>query len=323
MALLPELARDSHLDTHVAPEHCIHSFVESPTITRREVWKRTKHIGTGGFGTVWLETCIQGHEKEDGALRAVKVLQLPPGAQVDPQRGIITYGRELEALAKFSHKKYSRCFVKFHGWYEHASTVSICLDYLPLGDLRTFLAKRSDPRLPEPEVQQIISQVLDGLVFMHTGGFAHRDLKPSNILIQTPGPDSWWVKLSDFGLSKRTEETRGATGPLGTPGFMAPELLGLVPNAPKTSNGIKWCPADLWCLGETAFQLLTGKPTFPDLGTLAEYGGGRCEFPASKLHDAMASLAMVEFVSMIMFADYTQRPTAEAASAHRWLQDYK
>ncbi|KAJ2981225.1 hypothetical protein NUW58_g6740 [Xylaria curta] len=212
------------------------------------------------------------------------------------------------------HAVYSRCFVKSYGWYEHASSISICLEYFPLGDLRSFIAKRADPKLPEPEAQQIISQVLDGLVFMHAEGFAHRDLKPANIVIKSCGLDNWWVKLSDFGLSKRTEVTRGATALQGTPGFMAPELWRLVANDHESRIG-KWCATDLWCLGEIAFQLVTGKATFTDPRTLAAYARGECEFPVSELHEGVASPAMVDFVTAIMLADYTQRPSAQVGAA--------
>ncbi|KAH8161060.1 hypothetical protein CIB48_g7180 [Xylaria polymorpha] len=318
--VLPELARDSHLVTRMTSDYCVHFFAETPTVTRKEVWKRTKRIGAGGFGTVWLEKCIEGQESGNDKYRAVKVLRLPSSAQA--QDAIAQCGRELEALAKFSQRKYSRCFVKSYGWYEHASSVSICLEYLPLGDLQAFIAKRADSKLPEPEAQQIISQVLDGLVFMHAEGFAHRDLKPANILIKSYGPDNWWVKLSDFGLSKRTEVTRSATALQGTPGFMAPELWGFLPDDHK-SGIVMWCSADLWCLGEIAFQLVTGKATFLNPGALAKYARGESEFPVSELQKAMVSPAMVDFVTATMLADYSQRPTAEIASTHRWLRELK
>jgi serine/threonine protein kinase len=52
------------------------------------------------------------------------------------------------------------------------------MEYFPLGDLQTYLNDADQP-LPETEVQQIVYQILEGLKFMHTNGFAHRDIKPA------------------------------------------------------------------------------------------------------------------------------------------------
>jgi serine/threonine protein kinase len=67
------------------------------------------------------------------------------------------------------------CFVKSFGWYENHESVFIAMEYFPLGDLQNYLSLP----LAEKEVQQITSQVLEGLSFMHDNGFAHRDLKPT------------------------------------------------------------------------------------------------------------------------------------------------
>jgi len=104
---------------------------------------------------------------------------------------------------------------------------------------------------------------------------------------------------------------------------MAPEILGLfVPSGSKSLPRIgMWSAADIWCVGETAFQLVAGEPSFPDMGTLTRYAFGRSEFPTFKLRHVMASPAMVDFVTATMIADYTQRPTAQTASGHEWLRD--
>lgn len=218
------------------------------------------------------------------------------------------------------------------------------MEYLPSGDLQAFIAKRANAMLPEPEVQQITSQVLDGLVFMHVEGFAHRDLKPAvsivaatvsgkpaahvrfvwtqNILIKSHGADNWWVKLSDFGLSKRTQASLGVSGLQGTPGFMAPELWGYVAND-QPSRTASWYAADLWSLGEVAFRLATGRPTFPRSEMLAKYTLGQCDFPAVELKNATVSQEMVDFITGTMLANYTQRPTAETALAYPWLRDMR
>jgi serine/threonine protein kinase len=69
--------------------------------------------------------------------------------------------------------------VKSFGWFENDESVFIAMEYFPLGDLQNYLSLP----LPENEVKQITSQVLEGLTFMHDNGFAHRDLKPTVSLV--------------------------------------------------------------------------------------------------------------------------------------------
>jgi len=65
--------------------------------------------------------------------------------------------------------------VRSSGWYENDTSIFIAMEYFSYGDLQNYLLS---PIL-EGEVQQITSQVLEGLSFMHDNGFVHRDLKPT------------------------------------------------------------------------------------------------------------------------------------------------
>lgn len=205
------------------------------------------------------------------------------------------------------------------------------MEYLPLGDLRAYLARQSQPWVPEAEAKQIISQVLEALKFMHVEGFAHGDLKPANILIKSHAPDGWWVKLSDLGLSRRIEATRGSVGVQGTPGFIAPELYGFQQSETKMSEdgqGMRrefWYSADVWATGETAFQLVTGKATFQNVAMLARYARSECEFPASVLEQSPChpSSDLVGFVMLLMLADPSQRPTVSTACDQPWIVELK
>ncbi|MCJ1424382.1 hypothetical protein MMC29_002270 [Sticta canariensis] len=138
------------------------------------------------------------------------------------------------------------------------------MEYLPNGDLHQYL---SSP-LPEKESQQIVLQILEGLQFMHDFGFAHRDLKPANILIVCKGPD-WWVKIADFGISKRaTEGHTVLRTQIGTPAFAAPEVLGCF-QLDDTSIDSYTNAVDIWSLGVMIFRILTSKPPFKDQHRLA------------------------------------------------------
>src|SRR5271168_4473359 len=104
MPPISDLVRDSKLDTTFDGEYTLHVYyVSGASLRQRKVrkeerWKQDRHLGTGSFGTVWL----QKSETEDGVVqdRAVKEIRKRPG-----ENRMVDYGRELEAIAKFSHPK--------------------------------------------------------------------------------------------------------------------------------------------------------------------------------------------------------------------------
>jgi serine/threonine protein kinase len=75
--------------------------------------------------------------------------------------------------------QYSKYFVRSLGWYFSIDATSLCIamEYLPEGDLRTYL--ETNLPLTEAECHEIVGQVSKGLQIMHREGFAHRDIKPA------------------------------------------------------------------------------------------------------------------------------------------------
>ncbi|KAL1859507.1 hypothetical protein Daus18300_009652 [Diaporthe australafricana] len=117
------------------------------------------------------------------------------------------------------------------------------MEYCEHGDLNKYIKSRG--KLTEKETKDITWQVLGGLSLMHEAKFAHRDIKPANILIKSRPPAEWWVKLCDLGLSKRAEDSASATVMRGTPGFMAPEKLGLNSEGTNGVDEVDPFPADM------------------------------------------------------------------------------
>jgi len=136
-----------------------------------------------------------------------------------------------------------------------------------------------------------------------------------NILIQTMPPMDWVVKVCDLGLSKRSEDIAGATTMRGTPGFMPPEFLGFSGN-PRTADAFM---ADMWCLGETVFQAITGRPTFESIADLARYQTGAVAFPDGALRQVGATEAAISFVQLLMMPRPWERLTAPMALDHPWM----
>ncbi|KAK0649170.1 kinase-like domain-containing protein [Cercophora newfieldiana] len=316
--ILPDIVLDTKLESDVYANYTVHhvfdALTQSPGVRPRkttERWDRGRELGSGGFGTVWLENCTSGRSK--GKLRAVKEIRcrVPDGAT--PSSECV---RELEAIGKFSQAPYRRCFVQSFGWYETDSTVFVAMEYMEHGDLQDFMTR---PLATEDAIH-ITKQILEGIAFMHSFSFTHRDLKPRNILVQTPGP-SWWVKIADFGITKRVHEATGLTTVVGTPAYMAPEIQGIYPladfNAGLQSKEYT-SAVDIWAIGAMAFHIVTGRPAFSipqDLFTYVVMG-----MPLKFLDDFGPEDEFRNFIEKVMAASARLRISAQEALQHPWIQ---
>ena len=113
---------------------------------------------------------------------------------------------------------------------------------------------KDNKQVPLNQIWVFVSQMVQGLEYLHSQEVVHRDLKPANIMVETRGEETV-VKVADFGLAKRVggEQSTGLTGTGHMPGtfhYMAPEQL----------DGLDITAAtDVYALGLIAHELLTGK----------------------------------------------------------------
>jgi serine/threonine protein kinase len=115
---------------------------------------------------------------------------------------------------------------------------------------------KSYGKFPENLVGVYMTQILQGLQYLHDQGVIHRDIKGANILTTKDGK----VKLADFGVS--TSTLAGADKEaqvVGTPYWMAPEIIQLSGATPAS---------DIWSLGCTVIELLEGKPPYHKLAPM-------------------------------------------------------
>ncbi|KAH6981193.1 kinase-like domain-containing protein [Ilyonectria sp. MPI-CAGE-AT-0026] len=285
------------------------------TRQKREIWIHKQDLGYGGYGFVQLQL----KEAPDPGLpqyRAVKSIRV---SENDFRSKRSQYVRELESLAKFSHEKYTDFFVKFSGWYASPGWIHIAMEYFELGDLQKYLSdaqKCPNNRLPEDQVLDIASQVLNALSMMHGELFAHRDLKPANILIKSHPPDPWWVKMCDLGLSKRIGDFSGSTMVPGTRNFMPPEILGFIGDSKAADPYL----GDMWSFGETIFQALTGQPTFDNPTSINRYCNDQIQFPDAALRDLGVNEDAIGFIGSVMNSNPSKRLTADEALGHCWIK---
>jgi hypothetical protein len=129
---------------------------------------------------------------------------------------------------------------RLHDVFEASGQVFLVMEHAAGGTLRTTLAGRR-ARDPVADARAVIA----GLAAIHRAGLVHRDLKPENILRLGDGR----IVISDFGLSRAIEQATATTAGLGTPGYLAPEILvgGKVDQA-----------SDVWSLGVVLHEILAG-----------------------------------------------------------------
>ena len=134
------------------------------------------------------------------------------------------------------------------------------MEYLPLGNLQDQ-HKRSP--VTKIEIPKLVLQGLEALNYLHSlsDPITHRDIKPENILVQGRGTD-FYIKLSDFGLSKDTPTLKTQCGMLL---YLAPEIkITMVYEEDETLEHTSYYDSkvDVWSLGVVALRYLCRLPNY-------------------------------------------------------------
>lgn len=178
------------------------------------------------------------------------------------------------------------------------------------------LINRSGGRLEEERARELFSQLVEALRMIHDNGFCHRDVKPENVIVCADGN----LKLIDFGLAKGVESAK--TRAIGTPDYMAPELLTKSDedgNAIETRYDAK--AVDVWASGVMLYIMLTGRYPFQDPNrpnnvktTLQNVSSGKMiPFTVHVSNEAQ------NLIQMMLDPNPTTRITLQDVSEHEWV----
>ncbi|MBT8136929.1 MAG: CHASE2 domain-containing protein [Gammaproteobacteria bacterium] len=200
-----------------------------------------KEIGKGAMGTVYL-----GRDPKINRVVAIKTIALSEEFDDDElQTAKDRFFREAESAGRLNHPD----IVTVYDAGEEHDLAYIAMEFLKGEHLNGHT--RPDGLLPTDKVLQIISRAAEALGYAHKEGVVHRDIKPANIMYDPVTDD---VKITDFGVARITDSSKTKTGiVLGTPSYMSPEQL-----SGQTVTG----RSDLFSLGVTLYQLLTGQLPF-------------------------------------------------------------
>ena len=220
--------------------------IELPEFGR---YKIERELGRGAMGVVYL-----GQDPKINRQVAIKTLDYTqfPTAELKSLKS--RFLREAEAAGRLSHSN----IVTVYDVGEEEGFAFIAMDYVNGEPLSNYT--RADNLLPVDEVYKIIATVAKALDYAHSQKIVHRDIKPGNIMYDVNNKK---LKITDFGIARITDSVKTRTGSfMGSPSYMAPEQM---------SGAHVDGRADIYALGVSFYQLLTGKLPFDadSLGNLA------------------------------------------------------
>jgi serine/threonine-protein kinase len=192
-------------------------------------------IGTGAMGVV-----LRAFDERLGRSVALKVIR--PTLASPAFREL--FQKEARAMALVSHPN----VVVIHSFGEHVGVPYFVMELVHGSSLDTIL--HAQKPLALPFALGLLDQACRGLSAIHEAGTVHRDVKPANLLVDRDSR----LHIGDLGLAAPYGQDTKLGQVVGTPGYMAPEIL--------SGQGEATPASDLYSLGCVAYEVLVGKPPF-------------------------------------------------------------
>ncbi|PKU34690.1 serine threonine-protein kinase 17b [Limosa lapponica baueri] len=179
------------------------------------------------------------------------------------------------------------------------------------GEIFDLCVPDLDDRIGERDIIRLIRQILEGLCCLHENNIVHLDLKPQNILLSSINPLGD-VKIVDFGMSRKLENSSELRQIMGTTEYLAPEILNYDPITTAT---------DMWNIGVISYMLLTQESPFVGADNQETYLNiSQVNVDYSEETFSSISQPAKDFIQKLLIKNPEERPTAEACLSHLWLQ---
>ncbi|WP_438019357.1 serine/threonine-protein kinase [Sorangium sp. So ce315] len=206
-------------------------------------------LGRGGMGLV-----VSAHHVSLRHRVALKFL-LPEGRTTPG--AVERFFREAQAAAAIASEHIARVIDVGHAGEELPYFV---MEYLNGIDLEALVERRGP--LPAEQAVSYVIEACEAIAEAHALGIVHRDLKPGNLFLASRKDGSTLIKVLDFGISKASDagvfgadaKLTTSSVVLGSPRYMSPEHI-------RTPRAVD-ARSDIWALGMTLYQLLTGRLPF-------------------------------------------------------------
>ena len=204
----------------------------------RKIYKFRDNLGGGHFGKVRL-----GYRRNEKPppFYAIKSISKRNLTDKDLEDLI----KEVDIISCLDHPNIIKFYETYHDKFYFHIVMELCKGK------EVFDRIVEDGRIKEKKVCMVIMKVLHAISCCHSRGVTHRDLKPENILFETLDSESE-IKLIDFGLSRKVFNDEKMHTILGTPYYVAPEVL----------QGEYDEKCDIWSIGALTYIMLCGDPPF-------------------------------------------------------------
>ncbi|KAK6924093.1 Protein kinase domain, partial [Dillenia turbinata] len=278
--------------------------MDMPIMHDSDRYDFVRDIGSGNFGVARLMT-----DKQTKELVAVKYIERGEKIDENVQREIINH-RSLRHpnIVKF---KEVGSFLPFSDVVILTPThLAIVMEYASGGELFERICKAG--RFSEDEARFFFQQLISGVSYCHAMQICHRDLKLENTLLDgSPAPR---LKICDFGYSKSSVLHSQPKSTVGTPAYIAPEVL--------TKREYDGKIADVWSCGVTLYVMLVGAYPFEDPDepkdfrkTIQRIMSVQYSIP----DNVSVSEECRDLISRIFVADPTARITMSEIKSHKWF----
>eukprot|EP01116_Phalansterium_solitarium_P021041 TRINITY_DN640_c0_g1_i1.p1 TRINITY_DN640_c0_g1~~TRINITY_DN640_c0_g1_i1.p1 ORF type:complete len:406 (-),score=85.25 TRINITY_DN640_c0_g1_i1:245-1462(-) len=230
-------------------------------------YRKVRTLGTGTFSRVFLVEhgagLSQSRQAVAGGPRRYYAMKVLHKAHLVLLKQAEHANQERAVLASLR----SPFVVDIYQHWQDACSLYMLMEYVPGGEL--FAHLRRAGRFQPHAARFYAAELVLALEYLHDHGIIYRDLKPENVLLDSRGH----VKLTDFGFAKRMDATGRTYTVVGTPDYIAPEII----RGCGYTHTVDW-----WALGVLVYEMLVGEAPFSDENHLQTYQkilDGRWNFP--------------------------------------------
>lgn len=277
------------------PFQFVHTFTKENPGSIEEYYQLNEVLGKGAYGSAHRAIC-----RLTGVERAVKCILMSKVKDLSRLEVETSIAKQLD------HPNIVRLYETFRDDQHLYLVMELCTG----GELFERIMQDAPEGFDEGQAATYTRQILAALCYLHANGYAHRDVKPENFLLQSRSKDAA-LKVIDFGLASQYKRGCPMKTKVGTPYYVAPEVL----------QGCYDTKCDVWSAGVLCYILLCGYPPFhgdSDKDVLRRVRRGTFSFPSPDWDHISQSAK--QLIQQLLTHDPFLRPSAATALKSPWLR---